>query len=85
MRQVHNINEDYRHYYNRKYGLPNGLIVTGIFVLSMGGFLFSSSQLSTPQNFELVLSGIVTFFIGVCLIFFGIKLRISRSRKNFRP
>ncbi|MDD5331459.1 MAG: hypothetical protein PHE43_01375 [Candidatus Nanoarchaeia archaeon] len=84
MRQVHNINESYRDYHFRKYGLPNALIMTGIFAFCFGMFIFNLFRVNDSVKEGLLFGGglIVT---GIILFIIGIKIRTSRKNKCFSP
>lgn len=75
MRQVHNINESYKGYHHRKYGIPNGLIQSGILIFLIGMIAFNVAR-------EI---GAVVILLGIILFIVGIKLRFSRRHKNLLP
>ena len=80
MRQVHNINESYESYHHRKYGVFNGLILSGIFTFAMGMFAFNfARENNTGQDFMFVGMGVI--LLGVILFIIGIWLRFSRRHK----
>ena len=81
MRQVHNINESYQHYYHRRYGFSNALIWAGIFAFSLGMFTYNLFKLNNP-NAENIMVGILVIVVGIILFIIGIVLKISRRNKK---